>query len=264
MVRRITLPVKRLSHAVNQVGGGELSTRVPETGPRELASLAQNFNRMAKEIAQLMENRTLLFGGISHDLRTPITRMQLAVELLGQNQEKALIINLKNDLMEMELLIQQSLEFVKGLDKQQLIEVDLDEVIRHIIDDYRKRDLIIKLKVEPYGMCRIDLQAFRRVIFNLLDNAFRYGENSPVTLFFSKTKHLLTIHILDEGPGIPIDKLEAVFLPFYRLENSRSKKTGGSGLGLAIVKQLCDAHGWGIELISGENKGVKASIKIPV
>ncbi len=264
LVRRITLPVKRLSHAVNQIGGGTLSTRVPETGPSELASLAQNFNRMAKEMAQLMENRTLLFGGISHDLRTPITRMQLAVELLDQNQDKALIINLKNDLIEMELLIQQSLEFVKGLGKQQLIDVNLDEVIRHIIDDYRKRNLIIQLKTEPCRMCKIDVQAFRRVIFNLLDNAFRYGENSPVTLSCRKNKHLLTINILDEGPGIPTNKLMTVFLPFYRLEHSRSKKTGGSGLGLAIVKQLCDAHGWKIELFPRENRGVKASIEIPV
>ncbi len=264
LVRRITFPVKRLSNAVNQVGSGELSTRVPETGPSELASLAKNFNRMAKEIAQLMENRTLLFAGISHDLRTPITRMQLAVELLDQDQDKALINNLKNDLIEMEQLIQQSLEFIKGLEEQQLIDVNLDKVISHIIDDYRKINLIIQLETEPCGMCKIDVQAFRRVIFNLLDNAFRYSENSPVTMSCQKNKHLLTINILDEGSGIPTDKLLTVFQPFYRLENSRSKKTGGSGLGLAIVRQLCDAHGWKIELFPRENRGVKASIEIPV
>jgi two-component system osmolarity sensor histidine kinase EnvZ len=163
----------------------------------------------------------------------------------------------------MEQLIQQSLEFVKGVEKQQVLEVNLDEFISHIIDDYLKRNLIIQLKAEPCGMCKIDVQAFKRVLLNLLDNAFRYGENNPVTLSISRNKHQLTVQILDEGSGIPIDKLETVFRPFYRLENSRSKKTGGSGLGLAIVKQLCDAHGWKIELTARENRGIKATIEIP-
>jgi two-component system osmolarity sensor histidine kinase EnvZ len=264
LVRRITHPVKRLSHAVNQFGRGKISTRVPETGPRELASLAKNFNLMAREIAQLMENRAILFGGISHDLRTPITRMLLAVELLDQDQDKALIKNLRNDLVEMEQLIQQSLEFVKGVEKQQVFDVNLDELISHIIDDYLQRNLIIQLKAEPCGMCKINDQVFKRVLLNLLDNAFRYGENDPVTLSICRNKHQLTVQVLDEGLGIPIDKLETVFLPFYRLENSRSKKTGGSGLGLAIVKQLCDAHGWKIELTARENRGVKASVEIPL
>lgn len=264
LVRRITFPIKRLSNATNLFGQGKFSTRIPETGPRELSSLAQNFNRMAKEIAQLMENRAVLFGGISHDLRTPITRMQVALELLDEEQDAVLIESLKNDLKEMELLIQQSLEFVKGLEKHQVIEVNLDKVVNNMIDDYRKRDLFIQLIAEPCGMCKIDTQAFRRVLINLLDNAFRYGENSTVTLSYSKDKHGLIVHVLDEGPGIPIEKIEAVFLPFYRLENSRNKKTGGSGLGLAIVKQLCDAHGWKIELISEKNCGVKVSINIPV
>jgi two-component system osmolarity sensor histidine kinase EnvZ len=264
LVRRITFPIKRLSNAVNQFGQGKFSTRIMETGPRELASLAQNFNQMAKEITQLMENRAVLFGGISHDLRTPITRMQVALELLDQEQDEALIKSLKNDLIEMELLIQQSLEFVKGLDRQQVTEVNLDEVVNNIIDDYSKRNLFIQLIAEPSGTCKIDTQAFRRVLLNLLDNAFRYGENRPVILSYNRNKHRFIVHVLDEGPGIPAEKLETVFLPFYRLENSRNKKTGGSGLGLAIVKQLCDAHGWKIELIPRENRGIKVSIEIPM
>jgi two-component system osmolarity sensor histidine kinase EnvZ len=109
LVRRITLPIKRLSKAANQFGQGQFSTRISETGPTELASLAHSFNHMAKEIAQLMENRAILFGGISHDLRTPITRMQVALELLEQDKDKALIASLKNDLNEMESLIKKSL-----------------------------------------------------------------------------------------------------------------------------------------------------------
>ncbi len=264
LVRRITLPIKRLSNAVNQFGEGQFSTRISETGPTELASLAQSFNLMAKQIAQLIENRAILFGGISHDLRTPITRMQIALELLDQDKDKTLISSLKKDLIEMELLIQQSLEFVKGLDKHHAIEINLDKFFDNIIDDYHKRDLLIHRIAEQCGTSKVDDQAFRRVLLNLLDNAFRYGNNDPVTLCYKKNKHQLIIQVLDEGSGIPTEKLEAVFQPFYRLDHSRNKKTGGSGLGLAIVKQLCDAHGWKIELILRKKRGIEAYIEIPI
>lgn len=263
LVRRITLPIKRLSNAANQFGQGQFSTRIPETGPTELASLAHSFNHMAKKIAQLMENRTILFGGISHDLRTPITRMQVALELLEQDKDKALITSLKNDLKEMESLIKKSLEFVKGLDNHHVTDINLDDIIASIVEDYRKQDLFIHLKSGQCRSCKIDVNAFRRVLTNLIDNAFRYGENSLVTLSYKKQHNSLIIQVLDEGPGIPVEKIEAVFQPFYRIEHSRNKKTGGSGLGLAIVRQLCDAHGWKIELIPRKERGVEAHIIIP-
>jgi len=262
LVRSITLPIKRLSNAVNQIGLGQLSTRIPETGPTELASLAHNFNQMAKEIAQLLENRAILFGGISHDLRTPITRMQIALELLNEAEDKALLTSLQNDLKEMERLIQQALELVKGLDKHHAVVTNLDELINTIIDDYRKRGLSIVLEADQCGACEIEDEAFRRVLTNLLDNAFRYGNNSPVTLSYKKVNNQLNLRVLDQGPGIPREKLEAVFQPFYRLDHSRNKKTGGSGLGLAIVRQLCDAHGWKIELIPRKTFGLEAHLEI--
>lgn len=264
LVRRITLPIKKLSSAVNQFGKGNFSTRISETGPTELASLAHSFNLMAKEIGQLMENRAIFFGGISHDLRTPITRMQIALELLEQDQDKALITRLKNNLIEMEFLIQQSLEFVKGIDKQHVSEIKLDEILNEIIADYRKRKLFIHCELMPYGTCTLDVQAFRRVLSNLLDNAFRYGDGGQVTLVCNKQNQLFSIQISDEGPGIPEEKIETVFQPFYRIDHSRNKKTGGSGLGLTIVKQLCEVHGWNIKLIPGKNGGVIANIEIPI
>ncbi|MCK5479382.1 MAG: sensor histidine kinase, partial [Methylococcales bacterium] len=106
--------------------------------------------------------------------------------------------------------------------------------------------------------------ALRRVLCNLLDNAFRYGGEHPVTLLCSKVENKLIINISDQGPGIPADKLEAVFQPFYRLDNSRNKKTGGSGLGLAIVQQLCDIHNWKIQLLPIEQGGLEARLEIPI
>jgi signal transduction histidine kinase len=134
----------------------------------------------------------------------------------------------------------------------------------NIIEDYRKRGLFIDLKAGVCKPCKIDVDAFRRVLTNLLDNAFRYGDGSLVTLSYKKQHDLLIVQILDEGPGIPEEKIDAVFQPFYRIEHSRNKKTGGSGLGLAIVRQLCDVHGWKIKLISRKKRGLEAYIEISI
>lgn len=264
LVRRITSPVRKLSVAVHQFGMGDFTIRIPETGPRELASLAHSFNRMAEELAQLMTNRAILFGGISHDLRTPITRMQLALELLEEGNNSHLIVGLRNDLNEMENLIRQALELVKGLDKNQPVETDLRQFIAIIAADYQRQKHIINWQVSEYSACKIEVDTLRRVLLNLLDNAFRYGGDKPVNLSCTRKNGNLIFRITDQGSGIPKEQLEAVFQPFFRLDSSRSKKTGGSGLGLAIVRQLCDIHGWKIRLFPGKGKGLEACLIIPV
>ena len=264
LVHRITKPIRKLSIAANQFGMGDFSTHIPETGPEELASLAHSFNRMAQELSQLMANRTILFGGISHDLRTPITRMQIALELLEEDKNSSLIAGLKNDLTEMERLIQQALELVKGLDKHHPVETNPDELIRGVVANYQRQQQTIHWQASECGICKIEADALRRVLANLLDNAFQYGGTEPVDLTCIKNNKNLVIRIIDRGPGIPKEEFEAVFQPFYRLENSRSKKTGGSGLGLAIVRQLCDIHGWNIQLFPGKGKGLKACLTIPL
>ena len=259
LVRRITRPIKTLSHAVNLFGSGNLSTRIPETGTEELVVLARNFNWMAKEITQLVTNRSILFGGISHDLRTPITRMQIALELLQDDKNSELISKIRNNLEEMENLIQQSLELVKGMDKHHAIDVEINKVVHDIILDYQ--DQAIDYKSSDCGICNIEVNAFRRVLCNLLDNAICYS-NKTIKLICAKENEKLVIRILDQGLGIPSDKLEAVFQPFYRLDNSRNKETGGSGLGLAIVKQLCDIHGWNIQLIPRNKSGLEVKFEV--
>ncbi len=266
LVRRITLPLKKMANAANQFGKKQFFTRIPETGSAELASLANSFNGMIKEISQLMENRAIFFAGISHDLRTPITRMQIALELLGQDkaEDEVLITGLRNDLIEMEFLIKQSLEFIKGVDKQHAEKINIDKAFSEIVRDYHKRGFVILLESEQCGICEIELEALKRVLSNLLDNAFQYGGCSSVKLSYKKNQHHIIIRISDEGPGIPEDKTETVFQPFFRLEHSRNKKTGGSGLGLAIVRQLCDSHGWKIRLISRKGRGLEACLEIPI
>jgi len=263
LARRITRPIKTLSNAVNLIGSGKLSTRIPEHGPQELAMLAHNFNCMAQEISQFMSNRSILFGGISHDLRTPLTRMQIALELLENENNTALITGMRNDLNEMEKLIQNALEFVKGMDKHRAFNIKINKVLNELAGNYARQNQIIHWQ-SNCGQCKIEVNALRRVLCNLLDNAFRYSADKPVNLTCSQEKNGLIIHIIDQGPGIPEDKLTAVFQPFYRLDNSRNKKTGGSGLGLAIVQQLCEIHDWQIELLMGKKQGLDVKLNIPL
>lgn len=264
LVRRITKPIKTLSDAVNSLGSGKLSTRLPESGSEELVLLAQNFNQMANEISLLLKNRSILFGGISHDLRTPITRMRLAIELIESKENQSLLSGMKKDLDEMEILIQQALEFVKGIDKSHAVNIDLTEVMNNISSNYQRQGKVIHIKNNNCGICKIEFNALQRVLCNLLDNAFRYSDNQAVNMVLNIKKQQLIIEILDQGQGIPEAELEAVFQPFYRLDNSRSKETGGSGLGLAIVHQLCTIHHWQIKLLARKTKGLKVELIIPI
>jgi two-component system osmolarity sensor histidine kinase EnvZ len=154
LARRITRPIKTLSNAVNLIGSGKLSTRIPENGPQELAMLAHSFNCMAQEISQLMSNRSILFGGISHDLRTPITRMQIAIELLENESNTDLITGMRNDLNEMEKLIQNALEFVKGMDKHHAFNIKINKVLNELAENYARQNQIIHWQ-SNCGQCQL-------------------------------------------------------------------------------------------------------------
>ncbi len=264
LVRRITHPITTLSKAVSLVGSGQLTTKIPETGSKELVILACNFNKMTQKITQLISSRNILFGGISHDLRTPITRMYIALELLENEENEPLVVGMRSDLNEMESLIKQALELVRGMSKQQAVDVDINELVGALVVSYQRQNYRVIWKNNNCGSCKLEVTALRRVLCNLLGNAFRYSDQQPVELSCTKEKNKLVIRVLDQGPGIPEDKLEMVFQPFYRLDPSRNKQTGGSGLGLAIVQQLCDIHQWKIKLLIRKQGGLEARLEIPL
>jgi two-component system osmolarity sensor histidine kinase EnvZ len=236
---------------------------LPESGPRELATLNRRFNRMASEIAGLLANRTILFAGISHDLRSPLTRMQLALEMLPDNTDPRLVERLRQDLEQMNQLISDSLDLAQGLGPGESEEVDLRDFVDNIVAGYQRSDAAIDWQPGNCCLCRVDTLALRRVLVNLLDNALRYGGGQPVKVGCRCDAAGGCISVLDRGPGIPDTEREAVFQPFYRLEASRSRSTGGSGLGLAIASQLCSAHGWSIALSAREGGGTEAHVRLP-
>ena len=218
---------------------------------------------MAKEISTLLNNRTTLFAGISHDLRTPITRMQLVIEMLNEQQDPELIARLRHDLEEMTQLITDTLDLARGLRPHAAEEINLHEFINDLLTGFQYKDIHISFSSDNSCFCSVDSQALRRVLTNLIDNAVRYSEQKPVEIHCGHTANDITIQVLDQGKGIPHDQHEAVFRPFYRLEPSRNKTTGGSGLGLTIVQQLCDVNRWQIKILSRPTGGTILELTLP-
>jgi two-component system osmolarity sensor histidine kinase EnvZ len=262
LARRITGPLAQLSAAAASVGQGEAPQLLPETGPQELAQLAHSFNRMAREVVELLANRTTLLAGISHDLRSPLARMRVALEMLPADTDAKLSARLLSDLDEMNRLIGTFLELARGLQREEAQEVNLQQLIERLAADIAAGGVPIEVR---YCSCRVraGAMALRRVLSNLIENAVRYGEGKPVDVVCSRSAVAVGIAVLDRGPGIPQDQFEAVFRPFHRLETSRSTATGGSGLGLAIARQLADANGWRLSLHARDGGGLEARLELP-
>ena len=249
MALRISKPLALLSAATSSVGKGSGQLALREFGPDELKALARNFNRMSADVTELLENRTTLLAGLSHDLRTPLTRMRLALELLPENEANDLYANLRQDVDEMDQLLRETLLLARGVGHgEPLQEHDLTEIISEATAGYSEAIVPIKWKpAEPFSW-PVPVTSLKRILNNLLENAIRYGNGQPVAIELKQEQGCPVIRILDRGPGIPDNMRSAVFRPFQRLENSRSTATGGSGLGLAIVQQLCNVQGWEISL----------------
>ena len=260
---RMSKPLAALSEATTAIGKGETQLSLPETGPDELAVLARNFNRMSREVAELLENRTTLLAGVSHDLRTPLTRIGLALELLPDIQDKELISGLEKDVAEMDRLLNETLLLARGVEKREALqELELSGIISEVVSSFRQEASHIDWEPGIGLRWPIPVQVLKRVLDNLLANAIRYGDGNPVTVTLTEEDTVPLVRILDRGPGIPDGMHTAVFRPFYRLENSRSMETGGSGLGLAIVQQLCIAQGWDITLQPRTGGGTEARLRL--
>lgn len=265
LVRHLTSPLARLAEQTSRFGRGERLDPLSEDGPQELALLARNFNHMTGQVQQLLTNQNTLFGGISHDLRTPIARLQLAMELLNHDQDPELLEGVQQDLAEMNHLITRSLELAKGIQgaNRDIETVEIGALLSDQIAAHEHLGGTTEWNKAPPCTLQTNPAALNRVLANLLDNSKSYGGSNPVRIELECNADAVTISFLDRGPGIPEDQLESVFQPFFRVENSRNQTTGGSGLGLAIVKQLCDIYGWRVQLKSRAGGGLIAQLTIP-
>ena len=252
VVQRVTRPLVKVAKQAERFRGLENIEPLAETGPRELVSLARNFNTMASEISMLLANRTTLMAGISHDLRTPLTRMRLALALLPDDIDKQLVRRFENNLESMDELIRDALRFAKGAGEKSQ-EFELVTIVEDTLGIF-EQDVELRVKVTRSYRVILAPNAFSRVLTNLVANGFKHGGQVIVTVTATE------LVVMDNGPGIPPEHRSQIFQPFFRLDRSRNATTGGSGLGLAIVDQLCQTHGWTITVGESPLGGAKFTL----
>jgi two-component system osmolarity sensor histidine kinase EnvZ len=263
IVFRITRPLKALQMAARKVGAGETPERLDESGPTELATVAHAFNQMSTDLAQIDQDRALILAGISHDLRTPLTRLRMGIEMAGDD---GLREGMTADVEEMDKTIGQFLDFARSEGGEAPQNVDVAALLEEIASQYRRRgfkvDLIATISADGTEV-PLRPQAVRRAISNLIDNALRYaGSESPVELEATVGTGEVSVDVRDRGPGIPPDDVERMKRPFARLEAARSN-TAGAGLGLAIVERIARSHNGRLELLPREGGGLLARLALP-
>jgi signal transduction histidine kinase len=258
-VRWVTRPLHVLASAADELGRDINRPPLPESGPVEVSRAAHAFNTMQARLIRLIEERTRILAAMSHDLKTPITRMRLRAELL---EDESLREKFENDLLEMQAMVTQALDFMRGLsngEPEQPVEVmALLETLRSDNEAMGRSVTIDGHVTQPL---RAVPQLLKRCIANLIDNAVLYGKQADLRVEETATE--LTLRIRDHGPGMPDTELEHVFEPFYRLEGSRSRETGGTGLGLSIARNIARAHGGDVRLRNHEHGGLEAILTLP-
>ncbi len=249
-------PIIKLTRAADLFGRGQ-NIKLNLEGASEIRKAALAFLTMKERIERQISNRTEMLAGVSHDLRTPLTRMKLQLALSKDQETKAML----EDVQDMERMINSYLDFARGDIKENTKTVLIDKFIIQILKLYSKEDIIIKNL--PHVKITIKTDAIKRCIYNLLENSLKFANKILINSYKINKELYLEIH--DDGPGIAIEKREDVFKPFYRIEDSRNKNTGGVGLGLAITKDIISNHGGTVSLDSSEIlQGLKVTIILPL
>ncbi len=261
IVFRITRPLKALQQAARKVGAGETAPRLDESGPTELATVAHAFNQMSADLELIDQDRALILAGISHDLRTPLTRLRMGIEMAADEELRE---GMSADVEEMDKTIGQFLDFARSEGGEAPQDVDIAALLAEIATQYRRRGFNVTVTLPPApgvtGAQTVRPQALRRAINNLIDNALRYaGSESPVELMLGVVSGELSIEVHDAGPGIPDEEVEHMKRPFTRLEVARSNVTG-AGLGLAIVDRIVRSHNGRLELLPRLSGGLIARL----
>jgi signal transduction histidine kinase len=258
LVRMTTRSLDRLARAADAIGQDPGSGPLPESGPGEIRRVIAAFNRMQERLRRYLVERGRLLGAISHDLKTPITRLRLRAEMLSDPELRAKMLR---DLDEMQTMVGTTLDFFAAVGKDsQRQPVDVGALIESVCEDRREAGQTLSVQGTPVGPYRADPQALRRCLENLIENAIRYGASADIAIRDSPQR--LTIAIRDRGPGMPESELERVFEPFYRLDGSRNMDRGGTGLGLSIARNIARWHGGEVTL-SNAGQGLVAELALP-
>lgn len=244
-----------IATAAGEVGRGRAPAPLDETGPLEMQTVSRAINRMAGDLAAMERERAMVLAGISHDLRTPLSRLRLAIEMSGAEQAAA--EGMQADVEEMDKVIAQFLAFARGEDEP-FVEADLNALIDEVVEGYRRREQAVSFTPGSFPPLRFAPMAVRRAVSNLVDNALNYA-GAAVEVRTRRDGAVTLIEVLDRGPGVPPEEVERLKRPFTRLDEARSGR-GGSGLGLAIVDRVARAHGGRFELAQREGGGLVARL----
>ena len=259
VVRWMTQPFATLAVAAEAFGQGVPGVPLPESGSREFIKTARAFNAMQARIQRYLEDRERLFTSISHDLRTPITRLKLRAEMLDNEQDR---VEFHEDLDELDVMVKGALQSVKDSDiHENPVHLRLDKLIQRLVDGALMAGRDVSFAAGPVTVQARPL-ALKRAVSNLLDNALFYGERAEVLI--TRTDELVELTIRDYGPGVPEEALQTLFQPYVRLEHGRSVNTQGMGLGLGIARSIVHAHGGELFLANHATGGLVATILLPV
>lgn len=267
-VRWVVEPLKRLSKAANALANSPMAAEpMHENGPQEVRNAAQAFNRMQQRITANMQERTRFLAAVSHDLRSPITRMRLRLELLDGAQNLAETkAKLRSDLLSMEEMLDATLRFIQAeQNKESFQAIDMDACVYSLCHDWR--DLGRPVRVSGHSHCTVSGSALglKRMLSNLLDNALQYGAQAHVSLAFDAARAEVVVCVQDNGAGLSEAQLTQMLEPFVRGEPSRNRATGGYGLGLSIVNAIVQGHGGRLHLRNRTDghSGLEAWVHLP-
>ena len=252
-----TRPIVNLAKAAEKFGKGDFVSGIRPSGASEIRKAAYEFDRMAKRIDKHLKQRSEMLSGISHDLRTPLTRLKLQLAMLKQ---KDLSNKMSKDIDEMENMLNSYLQFAKSQIQEESIATNINELFNEIANEKNSKNLYLDLQSEIILVARKN--ALKRCFNNIIENGLNYAKNIYVST--SKSTNRLNILISDDGPGIPLSQYKNVFKPFFRLDESRNLNQSGVGLGMSIAEDIVRSHGGNIELGASEYKGLQVKISLPL
>lgn len=262
-LRKQIYPILDLADAAKKFGLGRDTSKFHPRGADEIREAGTAFLDMRRRIARHVEQRTAMLAGVSHDLRTILTRFKLELAVLGDNPK---VHPLKEDVDEMQHMLEDYMAFVKGDGGEQAVDVDIVDAVRATVENVERdrpdSDAVVTIRELPTQPAHLKPKAFRRLLANLISNAVRYGHRVEISGEMKDRR--LWLYVDDNGPGIPPDKREEAFRPFVRLDNARNLDETGTGLGLAIALDIANAHGGEIMLEDGPLGGLRAVVKLPV
>jgi len=258
-MRNQVRPIRRLAQAADDFGKGRDSPSFKPEGAAEVRRAASAFMSMRNRIKRQIQQRTDMLAGVSHDLRTPLTRMKLQLEMMNNIEG---VSNLKTDVADMEHMLEEYLAFVRGEGGEKAAKTNLSDMLFEIATQARRKGGVIDLHCEGDINAAVKANALKRAITNIVDNAVRYGGNTSVRA--GLRGETVEIIIDDDGPGIPNNKRDDVFKPFVRLDASRNSGTGGVGLGMTIARDAMRSHGGEITLEDAPGGGLRVRLSLPV